>query len=144
MVRTTALAVSLLLAGITAAIAQEHPEHPKKPAAQPSVVQATVVGQNICLGCSLMKEKGAGAQCSKYGHRHALKVTSATAGGKSVAELKGAVLHYLDTDKSQALLKDHHDATVTINGKVYVAERVIEVTATDAGTKPEHPEHPKH
>ena len=137
------------------ALAQEHPEHPKKqskkPSADPEVIVATVVGENFCLGCSLKKEKGAASQCSKYGHRHALRVADATAVGKEVPELKGWVLHYLDIDNAQPLIKDHHGEMLTLTGKVYTEERVLEVekleevekaASPEHPKKPEHPEHP--
>lgn len=131
--------------------AQEHPEHPKKQtaasaASEAAVVAATVEGENFCLGCSLKKEKGAAAQCSKYGHRHALKVSKATVDGKDRPEMKGWVLHYLDTDSAQPVIKENHEKTVKITGKVYPDDRVLEVvTVEDSGEakKPEHPEHPK-
>ncbi len=147
--RTAILASLLGISLVAYALAQEHPEHPKK-AAQPAqksapagAVQAVVTGQNFCLGCTLKKEAGAAAQCSKYGHRHALKVTSATVAGKEVPEMKGWVLHYLDTDDAQAYIKEHHDETVTLKGKVYSEARVLEVEKPEAGKKPEHPEHPQ-
>ncbi|MBI3099483.1 MAG: hypothetical protein HYY93_14835 [Planctomycetes bacterium] len=124
-------------------LAQDHPEHPKKQPAEPKVIEATVVGENFCLGCALKKEKGAAAQCSKYGHRHALKVSSATGAGKDLPEMKGWILHYLDTDAAQPLIKEHHGETLTLKGKVYAEERVLEAAAMEEPKKPEHPEHPK-
>jgi hypothetical protein len=127
----------------------DHPDHPKKPAqprqesATAGVIEATVTGENFCLGCTLKAELGAAAQCSKYGHRHALKVTSATAAGKEVPELTGWVLHYLDTDNGQPYIKEHHEKTLTLKGKVYSAVRVLEVDKGGIAQKPEHPEHPK-
>jgi hypothetical protein len=134
--------LALALAGY--AFAQEHPEHPKQGRAEGKAEEATIVGENFCLGCSLKTEKGAAAQCSVYGHRHALKVTSATSAGKALPEMNGWILHYLETDNGQPLIKEHHGETVTLKGKVYGAERVLEVSALVEGTKkPEHPEHPK-
>lgn len=138
----------LLFAG--AALAQEHPDRPKKDsaavAAKPSVVEATVTGQNICLGCTLKKE-GAGSQCSKYGHQHALKVSSASAKDSDVSYMTGWILHYLETDAAQPFIKEHDAETLILEGKVYTAERVLEVRKqVDAksapGKKSEHPEHP--
>lgn len=147
--KTVILASLLAISMVAYGLAQEHPDHPKKPAqpaeklAQAVVVQAVITGQNLCLGCSLKKEAGAAAQCSKYGHRHALKVTTATVAGKAVPKMKGWVLHYLDTDSGQPYIKEHHDETVTLKGKVYGEARVIEVDKQKAAKKPEHPEHPK-
>jgi hypothetical protein len=141
----SALAVAVVA---VSAPAQEHPEHPKKATATTAaaVTEATVSGENFCLGCSLKTSKGAAAQCSKYGHRHALKVTSATMDGKERPEMTGWVLHYLDTDSAQAVIKEHHNETVKMTGKVYSEERTFEVGAlvdSKAAKKPEHPEHPK-
>ncbi|MBI4566419.1 MAG: hypothetical protein HY716_17180 [Planctomycetes bacterium] len=130
-------------------LTQDHPDHPKQQASETkaaetkAVVEATVVGENICLGCALKKEKGAAAQCDKYGHRHALKVTSVTAAGKEQPEMKGWVLHYLDTDKGQPFIKEHHGETLTLTGKVYSGERVLEVDKQEDAKKPDHPDHPK-
>jgi hypothetical protein len=142
--------LSLLTIGIVGyGLAQEHPEHPKKAPAQPApgsakaeAGEAVVTGKNFCLGCSLKKEWGAAAQCSKYGHRHALKVTTATADGKEVPDMKGWVLHYLDTDNAQPYIKEHHEETLTLQGKVYSGARVLEVGQQEAAKKPDHPEHP--
>ncbi len=125
------------------ALAQEHPEHPKKQSAAPTVIEATVVGENICLGCSLKKEYGAAAQCSKYGHEHALKVTTATANGKKLPEMNGWILTYLDTDNAQPVIKEHDGETLTLIGKVYTEARVLEVVKLVETKKPDHPEHPK-
>jgi hypothetical protein len=72
-----------------------------------------------------------------------LKVANATAAGKNLPEMKGWILHYLDTDNAQAVIKDHHGETLTLKGKVYIEERVFEVGKPDEAKKPEHPEHPK-
>ncbi len=94
---------------------------------QPDVIRVTVEGTNFCLGCSLKKNKGAGAQCSIFGHKHALEVTKVVAeDGKELTEMRGWVLHYLETEKSQDLIKKHHGEKLTITGKVYPRERVIE------------------
>ena len=114
-----------------------------KATAAAEVIEATVEGENFCLGCSLKKEKGAAAQCKQYGHKHALKVTSATAAGKELPQMKGWILHYLDTDNAQPFIKEHHGETLSMAGKVYTDERVFEVAKMEETKKPEHPEHPK-
>ncbi len=141
----SALAVAVLAVSVPA---QEHPEHPKKATATSAaaVTEATVAGENFCLGCSLKSSKGAAAQCSKYGHRHALKVTSATMDGKERPEMTGWVLHYLDTDSAQAVIKEHHNEIVKMTGKVYSDERTFEfgtLVDSKAAKKPEHPEKTK-
>lgn len=109
-------------------------------AAVPVLAQAgeaanvTVVGNNYCLGCALKKEKGAAAQCSIYGHRHALKVEQVSGGG----ELKGATLHYLENDKSKDLFKgtSFHGKRIEVVGKLHVDERVIEVESVREAAAP--------
>lgn len=95
--------------------------------AQDGSSETVVTGQNICLGCSLKKEQGAGAQCSIYGHKHSLRVTSAIVSGKEAPKMKGWVLHYLETKKSEDAIKKHHGQSLTIVGRVYADERVLEV-----------------
>jgi thioredoxin-related protein len=106
-------------------------------AALGKAVEATVTGSNFCLGCSLKKELGAGAQCSIYGHTHALRVTKALAGGKELSEMKGWVLHYLATDKSQDLINKHDGENLIVTGKVYPNERVLEVMSYEKAAEPE-------
>jgi len=128
---------ALVIAG--SALAQEHPEHPKPEAKQPPqavqppqerakamAMEATVTGENICLGCTLNKELGAAAQCDKYGHRHVLKV-AAVEGGEDLPQMTGWTLHYLETDNAQPYINEHHGEKLTLKGKVYAGQRVFEV-----------------
>ena len=106
------------------AAAQDKTEQPKAK----GVYEATVEGTNFCIGCTLKKREGAIAQCKIFGHRHALRVAKAVdKNGKELPEVKGWVLHYLDTEKSQDVLKAHHGEKLTIKGKIYPQERVLEV-----------------
>ena len=92
------------------------------------VVEATVAGTNVCVGCSLKEEKGAGAQCKVYGHKHSLKVSKATdTNGNELSEMTGWLLFYLETDKSTGLINGHHYEDLVIEGKVYADERILEV-----------------
>ena len=101
----------------------------KKTVAAPDVIHASVLGRNFCLGCSLKKRKGAAAQCSVFGHKHSLRITSAKGkDGKELADLAGWVLHYLENEKSVDLIKKHHGATVNLLGIIYPTERVFEVS----------------
>lgn len=99
-------------------------------AQSPSAVGATVVGSDYCLGCTLKKQKGAAAQCSIYGHKHALKVERATASdGRDLGSLAGGTLHYLENDKLKEAFKagDFNGKRIEVTGKLYLDERVIEV-----------------
>lgn len=100
-----------------------------------NVVEATVTGRNYCLGCAL-KEKGAGSQCSSYGPMHALRVSKVVVDGKEQADMQGWVLHYLPTQSSQDLLNKHTDETVTVTGKIYTDERVLEVSSFTVANAP--------
>lgn len=94
-----------------------------------------VVGENYCLGCALKKGRGAAAQCSAYGHRHALRVESAKgAQGQDLPELVGQTLHYLDNDQSAPLLKgtEFHGARVVVDGTLFADERTLQVAAARA------------
>ena len=96
------------------------------PATQPG----TVVGENYCRGCTLTKEQGAAAQCSLHGHRHALRVESASAdGGRALPELAGATLHYLDNDQSAPLEQTEslHHRRLEVQGKLFGPERTLQV-----------------
>ncbi len=95
--------------------------------------QIVVTGENVCLGCSLKKEQGAAAQCSVYGHTHALRVERATVDGKAAPELKGRVLHYLPNADSEAFIKEHHGEKLALTGKVYPEAQVLEVNAQLCG-----------
>lgn len=118
----------MLLIGLLAvACAKEADE---KPAVVPRSQQVTVVGENYCLGCALKKEEGAAAQCSVYGHRHALRVESAAgADGAPIAALAGESLHYLDNDQSAPLVKGEelHKKRVEVKGRLFAPERTLEV-----------------
>lgn len=98
------------------------------------VQDVTVVGTNYCLGCALKKEQGAAAQCSQYGHRHALKVESARGANGALPQLVGHSLHYLDNDQSAKLVSgdEFHGKTVEVHGKLFGAERIIEVREASA------------
>lgn len=92
-----------------------------------------VTGENVCLGCLLKKEQGAAAQCSVYGHTHALRVERATVDGKAAPELKGKVLHYLPNANSEQYIKENHGERLALTGKVYADAQVIEVNARLCG-----------
>ena len=101
---------------------------PTKQTIDSDVVTATVSGTNVCVGCSLKKEKGAGAQCKVYGHKHSLKVSKATdKDGNELSDMNGWLLFYLETNKSTELINGHHKEELVIEGKVYPDERVLEV-----------------
>jgi hypothetical protein len=85
-------------------------------AAKPQTVNFK--GTLSCLGCDLKKAYGAGAQCSVYGHKHALK----TADGKYYT--------FLENQKSEPLIKGEkwHGKPIQVTGVVFPGSQVIEVT----------------
>jgi hypothetical protein len=94
--------------------------------------QVTVVGTNYCLGCALKKAFGAAAQCSRYGHRHSLKVEKAVdAEGKEIMSLKDRTLGYLENETSEPLVKGDafHGKRVEVKGRLFEAEGVLDVSA---------------
>jgi hypothetical protein len=101
-----------------------------KPAATAALNQVSIVGTNHCSGCALKKEQGAAAQCSKYGHRHSLKVEKALdATGKELPNMAGRTLAYLDNEKSEKLFKGDafHGERVEVKGRLYSQEGIVEV-----------------
>ena len=102
-----------LLSGVSAAptLAQQ------SGAAGAKANMVTMKGTLACLGCDLKKAHGAGAQCSVYGHKHALK----TANGKYYT--------FLENAKSEPLIKGEamHGKQVEVRGTVFPGSQVIEV-----------------
>ncbi|MBI4951527.1 MAG: hypothetical protein HY908_05805 [Myxococcales bacterium] len=125
--------MAALALGIGAGACGKEPGAAAPPAAPAEALgsgDVTVIGQNVCLGCSLKKEQGARAQCSVYGHRHALRVESImNADGKAIAGLAGQWLHYLDDDTGASLVKgdENHGKRVEVKGHLYAPERVLDV-----------------
>lgn len=125
--RATIMAAGVA-AGMLLMLAVQAGEHEGK-AEGGTVHELIVTGKNVCLGCKL-KERGAGAQCDVYGHRHGLKVKQvADKDGQPLDKpgLVGSVLPYLDNDRSKDLLGGHHGEKITVTGKLYKPERVLEV-----------------
>lgn len=80
--------------------------------------KVTMKGTLVCLGCELKKAHGAGAQCSIYGHKHALK----TADGKYYT--------FLENQKSEPLIKGEkwHGKKIEVSGTIFPGTQVIDVT----------------
>ena len=49
--------------------------------------------------------------------------------------MKGWVLNYLENDKSEDLITKHADEQLTITGKIYPAERILEVESYKAAAE---------
>jgi len=78
----------------------------------------TLKGTLACLGCDLKKAHGAGAQCSVYGHKHALKTSN------------GKYYTFLENAKSEPLIKGEalHGKPVEVRGTLFPGSQVLEVT----------------
>lgn len=118
------LTLGAVLGGAIEARGQERDAVTKKGGA-PVVVS----GENVCVGCTLKKEQGAAAQCSVYGHTHALRVERAAVDGKAAPELKNRILHYLPNSNSEDLIKLFHGEKLTLTGRLYQEAQVLEVDA---------------
>jgi len=91
-----ALGVLLLPSPLaTVARAAEHPGGGQsgKSMVGHMALEVEVTGENICLGCTLKKEKGAQPQCSTYGHQNVLRVERLVAGGRDLSTAKGWLPH---------------------------------------------------
>ncbi len=77
----------------------------------------TLKAKVICLGCALKKEQGAKAQCSVYGHQHALKTED------------NKIWTILENDVSTTLINSHEYAgkEVEITGKKFGGSQIIEL-----------------
>ena len=85
----------------------------------------TIEGEVVCLGCSLKKEQSASAQCSIYGHTHALKTED------------GEVLTFLENDESTDLINNHDykGKKVKIKGRRFQGSNVVEVDSVKVKSK---------
>jgi len=95
-----------------------------------TVTEAVLVGQSKCLGCSLKGEHGAKAQCSDFGHTHALQVRQArTADGDKLEKFVGRTVHFLANDASAPLLEgdEFHNAEVKVEGRLFEQASTVEV-----------------
>ncbi|MFU8803216.1 MAG: hypothetical protein ACNA8W_05335 [Bradymonadaceae bacterium] len=90
----------------------------------------TLVGKNVCLGCSLKGSDGAQAQCSAFGHTHALEIRRAIGpNDEELPRLVGQTVHYLQNDQSAALVKgeEYHGELVQVHGRLFGSASTLEV-----------------
>lgn len=91
---------------------------------QEKAKEVELVGKLVCLGCDLKANHGAAAQCSIYGHGHALKIEKTVDGRKQV-------LYYtfLPNDKSKPLTEEEalHGKMVRGKGEVFPGSQVLQV-----------------
>ncbi|NQT33547.1 hypothetical protein HQ587_00045 [bacterium] len=88
----------------------------------------SLTGMNYCVSCGLKEAYDAPANCRIYGHQHALNVSKyLTPCGKERSDCVGMTLYYLANDKSKELREGLHHETVTVKGKIYWKQSMIEV-----------------
>lgn len=82
-----------------------------------AVKHVDIEGLLVCLGCSLKKGEGAKAECSVYGHKHALKTKD------------GSYLNLLENKFSADLVKGekYHNKNVAIHGVYHANANVLDV-----------------
>ncbi len=100
-------------------------------------VEVKVVGKNYCVACTLGKV-GANSSCSTVGHKHALKVASAEdSSGEFISDLEGKTIHYLYNAKGKEYVDGHHGEDITVTGKLFIDERVIDIVTVEPTKKEE-------
>ena len=104
--------IAVILAFVVALIAVSLNAADKR---EPKAV--TLTGTLICMGCALKKAYSANAQCSIYGHQHALKTA------------KGKIYTFLPNDKSKDLIagKAEKSAKITVTGTIFPQSQIIDV-----------------
>jgi len=94
-------------------------------------IDVQVQGENYCVACTLGKV-GANSSCSTVGHKHALKVAAAQDNtGSEISDLKGKTIHYLYNTKGKEYVDGHHGEQLTVTGKLFTDERVIDITKVE-------------
>jgi hypothetical protein len=121
---TTFLTLSLMLIAAVAMAGEQ--ESPKKAEQQvgSKAQHVDMEGTLVCLGCSL-KAEGARAQCSTFGHTHALKTAD------------GQYITLLPNKYSADLLKgDKYDkAKLSVHGVYYANANQLDVESFTVGEK---------
>ncbi len=77
----------------------------------------TFEGQMVCLGCDLKKADGARAECTEFGHAHALKTTD------------GKYISFLPNKYSKDLLQSekYDTKTISVHGIYHADANVLDV-----------------
>lgn len=81
--------------------------------------QKILSGTLSCMGCDLKKDAGANAQCSIYGHEHALKLKD------------GSYLSFMENDHSETLINASegkwHGQEIEVTGTFFDKANLIDV-----------------
>ncbi|MBI3911281.1 MAG: hypothetical protein HY320_10155 [Armatimonadetes bacterium] len=112
-----AFVAGLATLGISASLAAVGTALPARAEEEAKPKAVTLTGTLVCLGCDFKKAHGAAAQCSVYGHKHALKTK------------KGRYYTFLENAKSEPLIKGEtlHGKQVEVKGVVFPGSQVLEV-----------------
>jgi len=89
------------------------------------VRQANFEGKLVCMGCDLKKAGGAGAACSAYGHKHAVKTAD------------GRYINFLENKQSEDLIsgEKYHNKHVKVQGVFYANANQLEVKTFEVDGK---------
>ncbi len=123
MVQKTAIVMTVLLV-LVASIAVAGEKKPEMKA-EMKAEDATFEGKLVCLGCDLKKAEGARAECSVYGHQHALKTSD------------GKYVNLLENKYSTDLLKGekYSGKDIKIQGVYYTSANQLDVKSFTVGDK---------
>ena len=84
----------------------------------------TFEGKVVCLGCTLKKGEGARAECTEYGHKHALKVDDKK------------YINLLENKFSADLIKgEYHDKDVKVTGTLFESANMLDVRSFEIDGK---------
>ncbi|MFH1891726.1 MAG: hypothetical protein ABIK83_03485 [Candidatus Zixiibacteriota bacterium] len=89
------------------------------------VRQANFDGKLVCMGCDLKKADGAGAACSAYGHKYAVKTAD------------GRYINFLENKQSEDLVsgEKYHNQDVKVQGVFYANANQLEVKTFEVDGK---------
>ena len=90
-----------------------------------TIGKATFEGTLVCQGCDLKKSEGARAECSAFGHKHALKTKD------------GRLVNFLENQYSADLIKggDYHMKNLAVSGTYYPGANMLDLESFTMGDK---------
>jgi thiol:disulfide interchange protein DsbD len=98
-------------------------------------VKATITGVNYCVSCELKSEAPAAGEAQPR-RLFALRVSKVVTGdGQERPEMRGWVLHYLPSARSDDLMKTAEGRVLTVQGTIYPVERVLAVEKFEAAAQ---------
>ncbi len=87
--------------------------------------KTTIEGKIVCIGCDLHHSEGANFQCSKYGHKGALKTSD------------GKIWSFVENDHAKKLINDKklHGKAIKVTGKKIDKAMLIDVVSYEIDGK---------